>query len=134
VAASQGHLKVVNLLLERNSEVDHQDRDGTTPLLVAAFEGHKSVLISLLGRWLLDCKFLVASSEYLFPCVTEKSVNFFWSLKQTLMPLTRLVEHLCGLLLPWGILEFVSCFYFGEPTWIISMEKVEPCYLWLLLR
>jgi len=41
VAASQGHLKVVNLLLERNAEVDHQDRDGTTPLLVAAFEGHK---------------------------------------------------------------------------------------------
>jgi len=46
VAASQGHLKVVNLLLERNSEVDHQDRDGTTPLLVAAFEGHKLVLCS----------------------------------------------------------------------------------------
>lgn len=41
VAASQGHLKVVNLLLERNAEVDHKDRDGTTPLLVAAFEGHK---------------------------------------------------------------------------------------------
>jgi ankyrin repeat protein len=64
VAASQGHLKVVNLLLERNSEVDHQDRDGTTPLLVAPFEGHKSVLISLFGRWLLAALLQIFSSIF----------------------------------------------------------------------
>lgn len=34
-------LKVVNILLERGAAVDHQDKDGMTPLLVAAFEGHR---------------------------------------------------------------------------------------------
>lgn len=34
-------LQVVNILLERGADVDHEDKDGMTPLLVAAFEGHR---------------------------------------------------------------------------------------------
>lgn len=34
-------LQVVNLILERGGNVDHEDKDGMTPLLVAAFEGHR---------------------------------------------------------------------------------------------
>jgi ankyrin repeat protein len=53
VAASQRHLKVVNLLLERNSEVDHQDRDGTTPapLWAAAASMGTSGVCELLLFW-----------------------------------------------------------------------------------
>lgn len=40
--------QVVTILLERGAAVDHQDKDGMTPLLVAAFEGHKDVCELLL--------------------------------------------------------------------------------------
>ncbi|XP_043274119.1 ankyrin repeat domain-containing protein 50 isoform X3 [Venturia canescens] len=39
---------VVTILLERGAAVDHQDKDGMTPLLVAAFEGHRDVCELLL--------------------------------------------------------------------------------------
>lgn len=41
VPASAGYAKVVSVLLERGAKADHQDKEGMTPLLVAAFEGHK---------------------------------------------------------------------------------------------
>ncbi|KAF3425381.1 hypothetical protein E2986_14024, partial [Frieseomelitta varia] len=40
--------QVVTILLERGAAVDHQDKDGMTPLLVAAFEGHRDVCELLL--------------------------------------------------------------------------------------
>lgn len=41
-------MQVVTILLERGATVDHQDKDGMTPLLVAAFEGHRDVCELLL--------------------------------------------------------------------------------------
>jgi len=40
--------QVVTILLDRGATVDHQDKDGMTPLLVAAFEGHRDVCDLLL--------------------------------------------------------------------------------------
>lgn len=33
--------QVVSILLEKGAKVDHEDKEGMTPLLVAAFEGHR---------------------------------------------------------------------------------------------
>ncbi|KAG8226334.1 hypothetical protein J437_LFUL009911 [Ladona fulva] len=41
-------LKVVSILLERGAAVDHEDHEGMTALLVAAFEGHRDVCELLL--------------------------------------------------------------------------------------
>lgn len=35
--------QVVSILLEKGAKVDHEDKEGMTPLLVAAFEGHRWV-------------------------------------------------------------------------------------------
>lgn len=34
-------VETVSILLEYGATVDHQDKEGMTPLLVAAFEGHR---------------------------------------------------------------------------------------------
>lgn len=43
VPASKRHQEVVQLLLERGAHVDRADREGMTPLLIAAYEGQREV-------------------------------------------------------------------------------------------
>ncbi|MFT7632150.1 MAG: ankyrin repeat protein [Mariniblastus sp.] len=49
LAAENGHLDVVRLLLENQAKLDSPDEDGTTPLLAAANGGHASVVTALLN-------------------------------------------------------------------------------------
>ncbi|TPX58554.1 hypothetical protein SpCBS45565_g07976 [Spizellomyces sp. 'palustris'] len=51
-AASRGHLEVLQLLVERTSlvDVDVKDREGETPLLKAAYNGHTQVVRYLLSK------------------------------------------------------------------------------------
>ncbi|KAK7922622.1 hypothetical protein WMY93_009524 [Mugilogobius chulae] len=48
VAGYEGHVDVVDLLLEGGADVDHTDNNGRTPLLAAASMGHASVVNTLL--------------------------------------------------------------------------------------
>lgn len=53
-------MQVVNILLERGADVDHEDKEGMTPLLVASFEGHRYKLsnenkIRIKFIYLLSC-------------------------------------------------------------------------------
>ncbi len=41
--AEEGALATLSVLLEHGAAVDHQDKEGMTPLIVAAFEGHRCV-------------------------------------------------------------------------------------------
>jgi ankyrin repeat protein len=50
VAAYNGHLEVVKLLLEKGADIEHKDNDGRTPLCVAAYNGHLEVVRLLLEK------------------------------------------------------------------------------------
>ena len=43
-SASQGHERVVELLIRRGAEVNLQDSNGVTALMMAAFFGHHAVV------------------------------------------------------------------------------------------
>ena len=49
-ACWKGHCDVVELLLERNANIEHHTKQGFTPLMIAAFEGHTDVACKLLER------------------------------------------------------------------------------------
>ena len=50
MAASQGHERVVDLLLQRGAEINLQSSAGYTALMLAAFHGHERVVELLLRR------------------------------------------------------------------------------------
>ena len=43
-ACLKGHLNIVKSLLERDSDIDHEDKNGRTPLDLAAFFGDPQVV------------------------------------------------------------------------------------------
>lgn len=48
MAAQKGHDKILRLLIEKNPDCNEKDSDGTTPLMLAAVEGHEDVTDTLL--------------------------------------------------------------------------------------
>jgi len=50
LAAGNGHVEVVRLLLGKNAKPNIQDEDGASPLLLAARKGHVEVVRLLLGK------------------------------------------------------------------------------------
>jgi ankyrin repeat protein len=50
IAAGEGHLAVVKLLLEKGAAIEAKAEDGCTPLSTAAFNGHADVVKLLLER------------------------------------------------------------------------------------
>ncbi|XP_035703978.1 ankyrin repeat domain-containing protein 17 isoform X5 [Folsomia candida] len=50
IAAGQGHLEVVEFLLERNASIEHRDKKGCTPLILAADGGHEKVVDRLISQ------------------------------------------------------------------------------------
>ena len=50
IAAQQGHLEVMKVLLEKGAVVDAKTNDGFTPLLIAAEYGHLEVVRMLLEK------------------------------------------------------------------------------------
>ena len=46
MAAAQGNIEVIQLLLDRGLDEMHRDNGGLTPLHIAACEGHREVSIS----------------------------------------------------------------------------------------
>ena len=50
IAAEEGHIEIVKLLLEHNADIDCQDDQGRTPLLIAAEKGNIEMVEILLQR------------------------------------------------------------------------------------
>ena len=50
IAARKGHIKIVDLLLERGADVNTCDANQVTPLMVACCYGHKEIVTKLLER------------------------------------------------------------------------------------
>jgi ankyrin repeat protein len=50
IAAKEGHLAVVKLLLEKGASIDANAEEGCTPLWIAAFYGHADVVALLLQK------------------------------------------------------------------------------------
>src|SRR5262249_12209308 len=50
LATSQGHLKMVALLLDKGADAAAQDNEGRTALYGAAWKGHKDVVMLLLDK------------------------------------------------------------------------------------
>lgn len=48
LAAYQGHVEIVKILLSKSADVNAKNDKGETPLMMAAAEGHKEVVASLL--------------------------------------------------------------------------------------
>ena len=49
VASQQGHIDVVNILLDNGSQIESRDNKGCTPLLYAAANGQTDVLRALVS-------------------------------------------------------------------------------------
>ena len=59
LAASKGHLPVLEFLVSEGANVDHTDKDGKTGLMMASYSGHLSVcqyLISQNCDVMIQCK------------------------------------------------------------------------------
>jgi len=50
VAASKGHIEIVELLLANGSDIEAKEETGRTPLHAAAFRGHAVVVEALLAK------------------------------------------------------------------------------------
>ena len=58
LACAGGHEELVNLLLSRGADIEHRDKKGFTPLILAATAGHDKVriLTNMDSVWVADCK------------------------------------------------------------------------------
>lgn len=50
LACAGGHEELVELLLQRNANIEHRDKKGFTPLILAATAGHEKVVTTLLNH------------------------------------------------------------------------------------
>lgn len=57
LACAGGHEELVELLLSRGADIEHRDKKGFTPLILAATAGHEKVTF----RLLLNCWRLIGT-------------------------------------------------------------------------
>jgi ankyrin repeat protein len=71
LACQEGHLSVINLLIDRGADVEASNINGFRPLHIAAYKGHLEIVKALITRH-VDMNAVANNGQTAFGCARRK--------------------------------------------------------------